>query len=118
MRKPLLLLCYAAIALLAGCAQPTSLPPRPVDTSGATCPAPTYPVASRRVEAVGITRVVYVVEPSGQVSSASIERSSGETPAHRLLDQAALAATAACRYVAVEGYGPRRVSREYRWELQ
>lgn len=75
-------------------------------------------MAAVRTEATGTTRVTFVVEPSGQVSAVSVERRSGETRAHVRLDRAAVEAVTACRFAAVQGYGPRRAAREFKWEIR
>ncbi len=63
-------------------------------SAGGNCAKPEYPRESLRAGETGTSRIRFVVEANGRVSSASIERSSGS----RRLDQAAMAALSLCTF--------------------
>ena len=109
---------WPVAALWVGCAQTQPLEPRPVDPETAVCPRPDYPLAARRSDATGTTRVSYRIQPSGAVSDAWVTRKSGETPAHAVLDEAALTAVGVCRFAEANGYAPVRASQDCEWRLE
>lgn len=84
------------------------------------CEKPEYNAAARRAEAQGITVVVYTMDIDGRIADARIERSSGPTREHRMLDNLTLAAVKACRGRpgTIDGKPQRLTSRvEYVWKL-
>ena len=62
------------------------------------CEKPEYPAAAARAEATGITKIRFTVDAAGKVSKADIERSSGSSREHRLLDRAAVEALSKCPF--------------------
>jgi protein TonB len=70
--------------------------PARIDVS--TCAKPEYPPAAARAEATGTTRIKFTVDAEGKVSKAEIERPSGPTREHRLLDKTAADALGQCRF--------------------
>ena len=63
-------------------------------SAGSNCATPEYPRESLRAGETGTSRIRFVVEANGRVSSATIERSSGS----RRLDQAAVSALSLCTF--------------------
>lgn len=57
---------------------------------------PEYPPAALRAGAAGVSRIRFTVDASGKVTAAEVVGSSGPTREHRLLDNAAKSALAAC----------------------
>lgn len=110
-----------AIAPPAPEAQPA--PPTPATAPSLDfnrCEKPEYNAAARRAEAQGITVVVYTMDIDGRIADARIERSSGPTREHRMLDNLTLAAVKACRGRpgTIDGKPQRLTSRvEYVWKL-
>jgi TonB family protein len=72
-----------------------SIPPR-IDPR--RCERPEYPAASRRAGAQGRTRLAFYINDVGRFTKVHIVQSSGDTPAHKLLDFQAVAALSACRW--------------------
>ncbi|MGM9485910.1 energy transducer TonB [Ideonella sp. YS5] len=105
------------VLVMAACATPEALPPRPIDASSAECPMPEYPIEARRTEAMGVTRVLMTVSSLGTVTETTILRKSGQSRFHDLLDQAAVKAVQQCRFPAASGYGPAKAVREFNWQL-
>lgn len=64
-----------------------------------SCPRPEYPPAAVRAGAKGTTKVRLHVDEAGRVAEVALERASGETREHRLLDRAALEAFKGCNFV-------------------
>lgn len=107
-------------------------PPAPVATPVTARPArfnandpackPEYPPAAVRAGATGVTKMRFVVDATGKVTSAEIVGSSGPTREHRLLDNAAKSTIAACPFtpgVDVEGHPTgTTVPVEYVWKLE
>jgi TonB family protein len=115
----LLVLSSASWAPMTAFAQDDSpLKPRPINWTAGTCPAPVFPRGALRVEATGVTRVAFIVEPSGKVSRVDVAQKSGETEAHALLDAAAVKAIAACEFGPADGFGPRRVTQSFQWKIE
>jgi len=71
---------------------------KPARIEVASCARPEYPDAAARAETVGTTKILFAVDAGGGVSRADIERPSGPTREHRLLDRAAVAALSKCRF--------------------
>jgi len=63
-----------------------------------SCEKPEYPSAAARAEATGTTKIRFVVDASGVVSKAEVERSAGASREHRLLDRTAVDALSKCRF--------------------
>ena len=83
---------------------------------------PEYPPAAVRAGATGVTKMRFVVDASGKVTSAEIVGSSGPTREHRLLDNAAKSTIAACPFTpGVDAEGKptgTTVPVEYVWKLE
>jgi len=64
------------------------------------CERPTYPAAALRAEAKGTTTVRFAIDASGRVdpSKTVIERPSGGSREHKLLDRTAVEALSRCRF--------------------
>jgi protein TonB len=79
-------------------------PPAPVRQAVAakidvgSCEKPEYPAAASRAEATGTTKIRFVVDATGVVSKAEVERSAGASREHRLLDRTAVDALSKCRF--------------------
>lgn len=110
-----------AIAPLAPEAPPAPpAPATPPSLDFNRCAKPEYNVAARRAEAQGVTVVVYTMDIDGRIADARVERSSGPTREHRMLDNLTLAAVKACRGRPgpIDGQPQRLTSRvEYVWKL-
>jgi len=61
------------------------------------CERPEYNAAARRSEASGSTTVLYTMDTTGQIAEATVEKSSGPTREHKMLDRLALEAVRACK---------------------
>jgi protein TonB len=82
-------------------APPPPAPPRqavPARIDVATCDKPEYPAAAARAEATGTTKIRFIVDAEGKVSKADVERGSGTSREHRLLDRTAVDALSKCRF--------------------
>ncbi len=84
---------------------PPPPPPAPVRRAATparidfgTCAKPEYPVAARRAQAEGVSRIRFSVDADGRVSKADIERPSGTSREHRLLDRTAVEALSGCKF--------------------
>ncbi|MBE0548923.1 MAG: energy transducer TonB [Rubrivivax sp.] len=82
---------------------PAPAPPRvPVRTEPRidfqnVCERPEYNAAARRAEASGSTTILYTMDTTGQIAEATVEKSSGPTREHKMLDRLALEAVRACK---------------------
>lgn len=100
-------------------------PPVPVASTAPSldfnrCAKPEYNAAARRAETQGATVVAYTMEVDGRITDARVERSSGPTREHRMLDNLTLAAVKACKGRAgtIDGQPQRLTGRvEYVWKL-
>ncbi len=84
------------------------------------CAKPEYTTAARRAEAQGKVAIAYTLDVDGRITEASIETSSGPSPAHKQLDEATLKAVLTCtgRPATVDGKPERYSGRiEYVWKL-
>ena len=73
--------------------------PARLDAGAAQC-RPVYPAAAQRAGATGVSKIRFMVDALGRVSSAQILQSSGPTREHRLMDKAAADALAQCPVAA------------------
>jgi protein TonB len=73
---------------------------RPAVIDVSKCERPTYPAAALRAEAKGATTVRFAIDASGRVdpSKTVIERSSGGSREHKLLDRTAVEALSKCPF--------------------
>jgi protein TonB len=63
-----------------------------------TCETPSYPAAALKAEATGLTRIRFTVDAIGKMTKAEIEKPSGPSREHRLMDRAAVDALGQCRF--------------------
>jgi periplasmic protein TonB len=63
-----------------------------------SCEKPEYPPAANRAQAAGETTIRFAIDADGHVSKADIERPSGSSREHRLLDRAAVDALSKCKF--------------------
>ena len=100
-------------------------PPAPVQRtppviSFSACAKPEYNAAARRAEAQGSTVISFLIDTDGHVLESRIDRSSGATREHKMLDRLAVEALSQCRFKpgTVNGQPERSWSRvEYVWKL-
>ncbi len=103
---------------------PTAQPVRvaPQVNFNRDCERPDYPAAAARAEATGAVVIAAYVDVSGRVTQARVERSSGSTREHKLLDQAALQAISrSCKFKpgTVDGKPePLWTQVQYVWTLE
>jgi len=84
------------------------------------CAKPEYNAAARRADAQGTVVVVYTMDTSGSISEARVEKSSGMSREHKMLDRMTLEAVQACKGTpgTVEGKPEKLSGRiEYVWKL-
>lgn len=62
------------------------------------CKFPEYPVAARRTEATGRTRISLHIGADSRVIDGEVTKSSGSSPAHKMLDAVALFSIMQCRF--------------------
>jgi protein TonB len=103
---------------------PAAPPAAPVRTAPRlnfnACAKPEYTPATRRADAQGSVIVLYTMDTSGHISEARIDRSSGPTREHKMLDRMTLDAVKACKGVpgTVDGKPEKLTGRiEYVWKL-
>ena len=60
------------------------------------CFRPSYPREAQQAGATGVTKLAFVVDATGAVTRITVLHSAGDTPAHVLLDQAAIDDIASC----------------------
>jgi len=84
------------------------------------CAKPEYNAATRRAEAQGSVIVVYTMDTSGVISDARVEKSSGGTREHKMLDRMTLEAVQNCKGTpgTLDGKPEKLSGRiEYVWKL-
>lgn len=84
------------------------------------CAKPEYNAATRRADAQGTVVVVYTMDTSGSISEARVEKSSGVSREHKMLDRMTLEAVQACKGTpgTVDGKPEKLSGRiEYVWKL-
>ena len=82
---------------------------------------PEYPKYAAAAHATGSTRVAFYVDATGKVAKIRVNRSSGDTFGHKLLDLAAMAALVTCPTKAAMLDGRpvgSWLEMEYEWRLQ
>jgi TonB family protein len=62
------------------------------------CKFPEYPAAARRAEATGRTRIAVHISANSSVIDGEVTKSSGSSPAHKMLDAVALFSIMQCRF--------------------
>jgi protein TonB len=86
------------------------------------CDKPEYPAAAARAEATGTTKIRFTVDAAGKVSKADIEKASGSSREHRLLDRAAVDALSKCPFKPGTDENGKPVGAttlvEYVWKLE
>jgi len=99
-------------------------PPAPVRTPPKldfnACAKPEYNAAARRADAQGTVVVVYTMDTTGVISEARVEKSSGVSREHKMLDRMTLEAVQACKGTpgTVDGKPEKLSGRiEYVWKL-
>ena len=114
----------AAPAVVTAPPAPPAPPAAPVRTSPKldfnACAKPEYNAATRRADAQGTVVVVYTMDTQGAISEARIEKSSGPTREHKMLDRMTLEAVQGCkgRPGTVDGKPEKLTGRiEYLWKL-
>ena len=114
----------AAPAVVAAPPAPPAPPAAPVRTSPKldfnACAKPEYNAATRRAEAQGSVVVVYTMDTSGVISDARVEKSSGGTREHKMLDRMTLEAVQNCKGTpgTLDGKPEKLSGRiEYVWKL-
>jgi periplasmic protein TonB len=98
-------------------AAPVRTPPK-LDFNA--CAKPEYNAATRRADAQGTVVVIYTMDTSGVISEARIEKSSGVSREHKMLDRMTLEAVQACKGTpgTVDGKPEKLSGRiEYVWKL-
>jgi periplasmic protein TonB len=105
-------------------AAPAPPPAAPVRTAPKldfnACAKPEYNAAARRADAQGTVVVVYTMDTSGVISEARVEKSSGVTREHKMLDRMTLEAVQACKGTpgTLDGKPEKLSGRiEYVWKL-
>ena len=99
--------------------RPTAHPAR-LSSIDKSC-RPAYPTAALRAHVSGRTRVRVTLDAAAKVRSTEIIESAGETPEHKLLDQAASQALSRCPYSAATDWDGKAVGAvielTYVWKL-
>lgn len=111
----------AAAAVASAAPAPSAASPGAASTPAvvlaSSCDKPEYPAASRRANESGSVLLNFLVDVDGKVIDSKVERSSG----YRLLDEAALAGLALCRFkpATLDGRPARAWARiQYVWRLE
>ncbi len=84
------------------------------------CAKPEYNAATRRADAQGTVIVTYTMDTSGAISEARVEKSSGMSREHKMLDRMTLDAVQGCKGTpgTVDGKPEKLTGRiEYVWKL-
>jgi protein TonB len=84
------------------------------------CAKPEYNAATRRADAQGTVVVIYTMDTSGAISEARVDKSSGVSREHKMLDRMTLDAVQACKGTpgTVDGKPEKLSGRiEYVWKL-
>ena len=84
------------------------------------CAKPEYNAATRRADAQGTVIVSYTMDTSGAISEARVEKSSGMSREHKMLDRMTLDAVQGCKGTpgTVDGKPEKLTGRiEYVWKL-
>lgn len=84
------------------------------------CAKPEYNAAARRADAQGTVVVLYTMDTSGMISEAHIDKSSGSSREHKMLDRMTLEAVQACKGTpgTLDGKPEKLSGRiEYVWKL-
>ena len=84
------------------------------------CERPEYNAAARRAEAQGSTTILFTMDTTGQISEATVEKSSGPSREHKMLDRLALEAVRNCKGTpgTVDGKPEKLTSRiTYVWRI-
>lgn len=90
-----------------------------VDFAG-KCEQPEYSAAARRAEAQGTVVVVYTMDTNGVINEATVEKSSGPSREHKMLDRLTIEAVKACRGTpgTLDGKPEKLTSRvAYVWKI-
>jgi protein TonB len=103
---------------------PAAPPAPPVRTAPKldfnACAKPEYNAATRRADAQGTVVVTYTMDTSGAISEARVEKSSGMSREHKMLDRMTLDAVQGCKGTpgTVDGKPEKLTGRiEYVWKL-
>ena len=103
---------------------PPAPPAAPVRTAPKldfnACAKPEYNAATRRADAQGTVVVVYTMDTHGVIGEARVEKTSGMSREHKMLDRMTLEAVQACRGTpgTVDGKPEKLSGRiEYVWKL-
>ena len=103
---------------------PPAPPAAPVRTSPKldfnACAKPEYNAATRRADAQGTVFVTYTMDTSGAISEARVEKSSGVSREHKMLDRMTLDAVQNCKGTpgTLDGKPEKLSARiEYVWKL-
>ena len=88
-----------------------------------SCDKPEYPAAALRADATGVTKIRFTLDATGAVTKAEIEKSSGPSREHRLLDRSAMEALSKCRGKpgtdeTGKAVGGTTVSVDYVWKVE
>ena len=84
------------------------------------CAKPEYTASTRRADAQGSVIVLYTMDTSGVISDARVDKSSGPTREHKMLDRMTLEAVLACKGQpgTLDGKPEKLSGRiEYVWKL-
>ena len=114
----------AAVPAITAPPAPPAPPAAPLRTSPKldfnACAKPEYNAVTRRTETQGSVVVVYTMDTSGVISDARVEKSSGTTREHKMLDRMTLEAVQACKGTpgTLDGKPEKLSGRiEYVWKL-